>query len=152
MKNLFYLLIALPLLFSCGDAGDAGEEAKEFPEKYKNKTISEVINPRKLLRINDDNTFVLRIYHAISGETFDFTGKIGRYDPDNSASNGWSNRFNVSYDGKASYFPRVNSMPVELLPYWEVIEVEKEIRVYEKGFNTIDGKYEISDLMFRIKY
>jgi hypothetical protein len=144
MKNIFYLLFALPLMFSCGDAG---EETKEFPKKFKNKTISEIIIPRKTLKINDDNTFQLHIHYTATGQTYDFTGKIGSYDPGNSDE--YVDRFNVSYDGKASYHPRGQYKPSELLPYWDVRE--NQINVFEKGFNTLKGKNTTNSLNFRVK-
>ena len=146
-------------MFSCGDeaTGDAKSDAenkknpikpkKEFPEKFKNKTISELIVPRKTLKINDDNTFLLHIYYTATGQSYDFTGKIGGHDPDD--NNEYIDRFNVSYDGNTSYQPRGQYKPSELLPYWDVIN--NKISVPVKGFNTIKGGYQTTNLKFRIK-
>ena len=138
--------IVVGCLFLIGLINNLGG-GKDFPNKFKNKKISELIIPENTLKINDDNSFELHIHYRASGQSYNFTGKIEDYDSGNSGKS--FDRFNVSYDGSSSFHPRGQYKPSNLKNYWEVLD--NQINIPVEGFNTIKGESRTSSLIFRVK-
>ena len=143
MKKYLFLLLLIPVLFSCNGTNSGGEGTGfQIPENLKNKRISEVIIPSKWIEISSDNVLTLHIHINNSDEDFEFKANIGEYNSEDET-------FSLTFIGENSYQGRNDYKPSEVLPKLKIREGNNDIRLYVKGFNTIDGEYSEEILIFR---
>lgn len=122
IKLLIYILIGGSIGYVIFNQGGS------IPEEIYGKKLMTVIDQDDYLIVNEDKTFILFIYHTLTDESWKFEGKID------------GNKLVTK--NKMEYFPRVNYKPVTIESNIEILNDGgyKGIRIFETGFNTIEGK------------